>query len=432
MTIIQRPLLASALQAGLFVFLGLGGRTAWSAPATQEAFALHSFERHHLSDVYFAEGVAVGDIDGDGVQDVTSGPLWFKGPGFELGGEIRPAVPQDRARYTDHFFSWVYDVNADGHADVLAVGFPGTPGHVYVNPGPDHLDQHWKKHAILNSVANESPQFIQLVGDGTPELVCTNGGAFGYATINPKTPLEAWTFHPISDVVAPKQFGHGLGVGDVDGDGRQDVLSKSGWYAQPADLTGDPKWAFHPVNFAQPGGAEIYAYDVDGDGDSDVITSLSAHEFGLAWHEQIQEDGEIRFTKHLIMGAKAEENPYGLHFSELHSVALADMDGDGLKDIVTGKTYYSHHEQSTDWDAGAVVYWFGLQRSAAGSVSWVPHLADGDAGIGRQIVVSDINADGKPDIAVGGMKGCSVLLHETVATDAAGWRAAQPRRRKTD
>jgi hypothetical protein len=326
----------------------------------------------------------------------------------------------------------VHDVNADGHADVLAVGFPGTPGHVYVNPGPEHLDQHWKKHAILNSVANESPQFIQLVGDGTPELVCTNGGAFGYATINPKTPLEAWTFHPISDVVAPKQFGHGLGVGDVDGDGRQDVLSKSGWYAQPADLTGDPKWAFHPVNFAQPGGAEIYAYDVDGDGDSDVITSLSAHEFGLAWHEQIQEDGEIRFTKHLIMGAKAEENPYGLHFSELHSVALADMDGDGLKDIVTGKTYYSHHEQSTDWDAGAVVYWFGLQRSAAGSVSWVPHLADGDAGIGRQIVVSDINADGKPDIAVGGMKGCSVLLHETVATDAAGWRAAQPRRRKTD
>ena len=108
------------------------------------------------------------------------------------------------------------------------------------------------------------------------------------------------------------------------------------------------------------------------------------------------------------------------------------MDGDGLKDIVTGKTYYSHHEQSTDWDAGAVVYWFGLQRTAAGGVSWVPHLADADAGIGRQIVVSDINADGKPDIAVGGMKGCSVLLHETVATDAAGWRAAQPRLRKAD
>jgi hypothetical protein len=309
MTLIQRSRLSTALQASLFVFLGLGGRTAWSTPAAQEAFTLHSFARHHLSDVYFAEGVAVGDIDGDGVSDVTSGPLWFRGPDFEVGGEIRPAVPQDRAGYTDHFFSWVHDVNADGHADVLAVGFPGTPGHVYVNPGPLHLDKHWSKHAILNSVGNESPQFTQVVGDGTPELVCTNGGAFGYATIDPQAPLGSWKFHPVSEVVAPKQFGHGLGVGDVNNDGRLDILSKTGWYAQPADLKGDPLWDFHPANFAQPGGAELYAYDVDGDGDSDVITSLSAHDFGLAWHEQIQVDGEISFRPHLIMGSKPEQNP---------------------------------------------------------------------------------------------------------------------------
>jgi hypothetical protein len=428
MNITQRSLFSTCLP----VFAGLGFLGAWSKPAPQDAFALHSFERTHLSQEYFSEGVAVGDIDGDGVQDVTCGPLWYKGPGFALGGEIRPAVPQDRARYTDHFFSWVYDINADGHADVLAVGFPGTPGYVYVNPGPAHLDQHWEKHEILNSVANESPQFVQLVGDGTPELVCTNAGAFGYASIDPEAPLEPWHFHPISAAVAPQQFGHGLGVGDIDGDGRQDVLSKNGWYEQPADLEGDPKWAFHPANFARPGGAEIYAYDVDGDGDNDVITSLSAHEFGLAWHEQIQEQGQIGFKKHLIMGSTAAENPYGLHFSELHSVALADVDGDGLKDIVTGKTYYSHHAQSTDWDAGAVVYWFRLQRSAAGAVRWVPHLAAADAGIGRQIVVSDVNGDGKADIVVGGMKGCSVLLHQTVATDAAGWKAAQPRLRKSD
>jgi len=403
-----------------------------SSSLAQDSHLLHSFERRHLTDVYFSEGAAVGDIDGDGILDVTSGPQWFKGPSFELGGEIRPAVPQDRAGYTDHFFSWVRDFNGDGHGDVLAVGFPGTPGYIYENPGPEGLDEHWQRHTIMDSVANESPQLLQLVGDETPELVCTNAGAFGYATINSEAPFEAWTFHPVSDAVAPRQFGHGLGVGDMDGDGRLDVLAKNGWYAQPADLDGDPRWSFHPASFAPIGGAEIHAYDVDGDGDQDVITSLAAHEFGLAWYEQIQTEGKIAFVQHLIMGSKPEENLYGLHFSELHSVALADVDGDGFKDIVTGKTYYSHHEQSTDWDAGAVVYWFGLQRTAAGSVRWVPHLAAAEAGIGRQIVLDDVNADGKLDIIVGGMKGCSVLLHQTEATSAEGWRAAQPKMRKRD
>ena len=146
----------------------------------------------------------------------------------------------------------------------------------------------------------------------------------------------------------------------------------------------------------------MYAYDVDGDGDNDVITSLAAHEFGLAWHEQLSGDGEPRFRQHLIMGSTPEENRYGLVFSELHSVNLADMDGDGLKDIVTGKTYWSHHTQSPMWDAGAVVYWFKLSRDKTG-VNWIPYRADDQSGIGRQVVVGDLNADQLPDIVVGGM-----------------------------
>ncbi len=96
----------------------------------------------------------------------------------------------------------------------------------------------------------------------------------------------------------------------------------------------------------------MYAYDVDGDGDNDVITSLAAHEFGLAWHEQVRDGDKISFKPHVIMGSEPKENRYGLVFSELHSVNLVDMDGDGLKDIVTGKTYWSHHTQSPQWDAG--------------------------------------------------------------------------------
>ena len=170
----------------------------------------------------------------------------------------------------------------------------------------------------------------------------------------------------------------------------------------------------------------MYAYDVDGDGDNDVITSLAAHDFGLAWHEQLRDGEKITFRPHLIMGSKPEENRYGLVFSELHSVNLVDIDGDGLKDIVTGKTYWSHHTKSPMWDAGAVVYWFKLVRGKDG-VDWVPYLAAEETGIGRQVTVADANGDGLPDIIVGGMKGGNVLVHKVEEVSEDEWQAAQPK-----
>jgi hypothetical protein len=102
------------------------------------------------------------------------------------------------------------------------------------------------------------------------------------------------------------------------------------------------------------------------------------------------------------------------------------MDGDGLKDIVTGKTYYSHHKGSPMWDAGAVVYWFKLVRTKGG-VDWVPHKIDGEAGIGRQVSVVDVNGDKLPDVVVGGMVGVNVLTHKAEKVDKATWEAAQPK-----
>jgi hypothetical protein len=172
----------------------------------------------------------------------------------------------------------------------------------------------------------------------------------------------------------------------------------------------------------------MYAYDVDGDGLNDVITSLAAHEFGLAWHRQVRKGDEIEFVPHVFMGSTPQENRYGLVFSELHSVNLADIDGDGLKDIVTGKTYWSHHTQSPMWDAGAVVYWFKLVRDQDG-VDWIPFRAADETGIGRQVTVTEVNGDRLPDIVVGGMKGAHVLVHERVAVSAEEWEKAQPKPR---
>jgi hypothetical protein len=393
-----------------------------------DAHTLHTFSRQRLTDVYYSEGANAGDVNGDGQPDVVYGPHWYAGPDFKTAGEIYPPKPQNTDGYADNFFNWVHDFNGDNRADVLVVGFPGTPAYVYENPGPDGLNSHWKKHYVCDWVSNESPQFTNLVGDERPELVCTRDGYFGYYAVNWDAPFAAWAFHPVSEKVTAPKFGHGLGIGDINGDGRADVIHSQGWLEQPAADAEDSLWAAHKTSFSGAyGGAEMYAYDVDGDGDSDVITSEAAHDYGLAWYEQQRDGDEAKFVRHLIMGMHPSENRYGVLFTEPHSVNLADIDGDGLKDIVTGKTYWSHHKQSPLWDAGAVVYWFKLARSTDG-VDWLPYQADGEAGIGRQLTVTDINADGQPDIVVGGMLGAHVLTHQVRKVSRSEWEAAQPQR----
>jgi hypothetical protein len=198
---------------------------------------------------------------------------------------------------------------------------------------------------VLDWVSNESPYFGDIVGDERTDLVCTRDGFFYYASIDWDAPLDSCQFHPISQKIAATQFGHGLAVGDVNSGGRMDMIHSRYWFAQPSSNPGGGRWRLHDVAFSsQGGGAEMLAYDVHGD--NDVITKELAHNFGICWYEQLLVNGEVTFKRHLIMGSHPAENRYGVFFSELHSVNLVDIDGDGLKVIVTGKTDYSHHQQS--------------------------------------------------------------------------------------
>jgi hypothetical protein len=183
------------------------------------------------------------------------------------------------------------------------------------------------------------------------------------------------------------------------------------------------------VNFGT-GGAQMYAYDVNGDGVNDIITSLAAHGYGLAWYEQSKErsaDGEIQFKLHIFVNKEANENKYGVHFSQPHAIDLVDMDGDGLKDIITGKRFWAHGPGGDpEPNAAPVLYWFKLVRQSDKSVDFVPYLIDNNSGIGTQVLAADVNADGLPDIVVGNKRGTFVHLHTAAKVSQSEWQKAQP------
>lgn len=407
---------------------------------------VHTFRRIQLSDQFWSEGASFADFDGDGIQDIVSGPWWYAGPGFTNRTEIYPpkatfqlpigplttvTVPGfegalgHKNTYSDNFFAFPRDFDRDGRMDVLVIGFPGKETVWFRNPGP--AGGHWPRHVVFRQTDNESPTFADLTGDGRPELVCITEGAYGYATPDPEDPTKTWVFHRISPKKGYGNFTHGMGLGDVNGDGRTDLIEKDGWWEQPASLDGDPEWAFHPGPFGL-GGSQMHAYDVNGDGLNDIITALTAHAYGLAWFEQYREDGNIRFREHIMMNKEPGENRYGVKFSELHAVELVDMDGDGLRDIVTGKRFWSHGRLGDpDRNSAAVNYWFRLMRGPGGAVDWVPYRIDDQSGVGTQLVVGDVDGNGRPDLVVGNKKGTFVLFHDTRAVAEAEWEAAQPK-----
>ncbi|MFM9114699.1 MAG: FG-GAP repeat domain-containing protein [Planctomycetota bacterium] len=387
---------------------------------------LRTFKKIKLSDKFYSEGMFYGDFNKDGKLDVVAGPYWYAGPDFQQRHEYFPAKEFDPNSYSNAFLMFAYDFNQDGWSDILVIGWPGKETFWYENP--QGKSETWKQHLAHPKVDNESPGFGDITGDGKPELIAHSDGVLGYMEVNWSKPSDPWRFQPISTKGGWGMYTHGLGFGDVNGDGKTDYLLREGWWQQPANGKNTEPWQTHAVDFGG-GGAQMQVYDLDGDGDNDVITSLQAHGYGLAWFENKKDGaGQIQFVRHQITGSKPEENPYGVKFSQLHAIDLVDMDGDGVKDIITGKRYWAHGPKGdAEPDAPAVLYWFKTVRGKQG-VEFVPHLIDNDSGVGTQIIAQDVTGDGLPDVLVGNKKGQFVFVQEAKAVTAEEYERAQPKR----
>ena len=384
-----------------------------SVVASPAAPAL-KWETQQLTAEFHAEGAGVGDFNKDGTLDVVYGPWWFAGPGFADPHRIYEPKKVDPRGYSKNFVAYGPDLNGDSWDDVLVLGFPGEESYWFENPKMGNTD--WKRHVALKVTDNESPVWTDLTGDGKPDIVCSSGGFFGYAAPG-EDPTALWNFTPISTNAAGSRFTHGLGIGDVNGDQRFDVLEKNGWWEQPADPRTQPVWTFHAVPFAAgDGGSQMFAYDFDGDGENDVFTSLAAHGYGLAWWEQSKTaEGTVTFIKHELMPEDPRAESKVPVFSQSHAVDLADINGDGVKDLVTGKRFWAHAPKpdGTGGDGGvndpSVLYWYEVKRGGtSGAAEFIPHLIHSDSGVGTQVMIAELDGKAPPEIIVGNKKGAFV------------------------
>jgi len=369
-----------------------------SSPASAQEV---TFKKTILDDLFRSEGVAVADIDRDGQNDVIVGDLWYEAPKW-IPHEIRKPREPKRGGYTEAFAVYTNDFNRDGWEDVLVIPFHGKDAKWYENPKNEKTDNeagHWREFVAFKRTGNETRLYPDLFGDGKPVFLMGVEGKIAWVNV-PESPYGPWTVHDISDGKhkAADRYYHGLGVGDLNGDGRNDVLCGDGWWEQPAaGRKAEGPWKWHEASIAN-NCADMYTFDADQDGRADVLCT-SAHGRGIWWKKQTGDPANPKF----------ESTTLDQSIHETHSLNFVDINGDGRKDLVTGRRFFAHGYSPEKADMPSELAWFEIEITKGASPKLVKHSVDDQSGVGAQFVTTDINGDGRMDIVVSNRKGVFVF-----------------------
>jgi hypothetical protein len=386
----------------------------------------------HAIDPGYSETAAVADINRDGRLDIISGEYWYEAPAWTKH-KFRDVGFSNN--YIDSFSILPVDVDGDGFVDIVDVSWFARKIAWWKNPGRAQTAALWQETLINTGGPVEFATLADMDNDGKALEILAQQNGTQQAWFEVKN--GAWIKHVVSD----RTYGHGIGYGDVNNDGRNDILTPRGWLEAPRDPRAEGNWIFHPgfaaANTpvtaagsagAAPGapapaiapanpGAQVpveelgfmHVLDVNGDGRNDIIAA-AGHNFGVFWFEQGEND---HWTRHTIDSA----------WSQGHASTLIDLNGDGKPDLVTGKRFMAHNGSDPGEHEPLGLYWYefrpvpaaaprgGGRGGAGGGVEWIRHVIEygGRVGGGMQIVVADVDRDGDLDIVVGGKSGLFYL-----------------------
>lgn len=371
-----------------FLHLGLGALALASMGAASAQAAELRFEKQRIGTGTYESG-ALFDVNNDGIVDAVSGEYWRPGPDFTASHKIATILEQ--STYYDDFSNYPMDVNGDGYLDIVTGGWFGKKMSWRENPKGEPVE--WTTHDIAEVGNVERGCFWDIDGDGHVEAVpnLPNDGVVIFILERDDEGKGAGKFRRV-DVYAEKQ-GHGLGFGDINGDGRGDLIMNHGWLEAPEKPFEQP-WTYHGGLDLGQAGVPILVYDVNGDGKNDLIVG-QGHDYGLAWYEQ--RDG--------VTGREWIKHDIETDRSQFHDLQLADLDNDGVPELITGKRYRAHNGADPGADDPVGLYYYPLKEGKP-----VRHVIDYGppetaSGTGIYFWVADVDGNGWNDILAPGKEG---------------------------
>lgn len=381
----------------LLIMAVLAGMTSSMHGQTDAAV---KFTKTTVSRDFISEGVATGDMNKDGQKDIIAGYYWFEAPDWTRHEMAPSRTFNPWEEYSESFLNLGMDVNLDGWDDAIIIDYPGKAAFWFENP--KNAPGNWEKHIIADSmgVSNESPGFVDIDGDGRLDIL--SGDLEKKQIVWLKAPVVEgemeWQRFPLSRERVPgtEQYSHGIGLGDINGDGIDDVIITDGWFEGKADkASGD--WEFHPTNIGDAC-SHMQVLDVNGDGKNDVV-SASAHALGIWWHEQT-DSGDFR--THLM----------SITTAQTHASIMADLNGDGRQEYITGKRYLAHNGRDNgDGDTPYLLY---IEFSPGEHPLYKEYVIDNDSGAGLNIAVEDMNGDNSPDLIIANKNGIYLFENRNV------------------